>query len=78
MKIALGQDTGPELEIASLIDMVFLLLIYFMVTASLVKSEGDLGIKLHRISSKFELWRSILMRFCVIDSTPQQYNSKNE
>jgi biopolymer transport protein ExbD len=26
--------------------MVFLLLIYFMVTASLIKSEGDLGIKL--------------------------------
>jgi biopolymer transport protein ExbD len=31
---------------SSLIDLVFLLLIYFMVTASLVKSEGDLGIKL--------------------------------
>ncbi|MDP6491596.1 MAG: biopolymer transporter ExbD, partial [Kiritimatiellia bacterium] len=46
MKIALGTDNDPELEIASLIDMVFLLLIYFMVTASLVKSEGDLGIKL--------------------------------
>lgn len=46
MKIALGKDSEPELEIASLIDMVFLLLIYFMVTASLVKSEGDLGIKL--------------------------------
>ena len=26
--------------------MVFLLLVYFMVTASLVKSEGDLGIQL--------------------------------
>jgi len=46
MKIALGTEGEPELEIASLIDMVFLLLIYFMVTASLVKSEGDLGIKL--------------------------------
>ena len=46
MKVKLPQDTEPELEIASLIDMVFLLLIYFMVTASLVKSEGDLGIKL--------------------------------
>ncbi|NQU40405.1 MAG: biopolymer transporter ExbD [Lentisphaerae bacterium] len=46
MKIAIGQENEPELEIASLIDMVFLLLIYFMVTASLVKSEGDLGIKL--------------------------------
>jgi biopolymer transport protein ExbD len=46
MKIALGTDSEPELDIASLIDMVFLLLIYFMVTASLVKSEGDLGLKL--------------------------------
>lgn len=46
MKITLGSGNEPELEIASLIDMVFLLLIYFMVTASLVKSEGDLGIRL--------------------------------
>ena len=46
MKIALSKESEPELDIASLIDMVFLLLIYFMVTASLVKSEGDLGIKL--------------------------------
>ncbi len=36
----------PDLDVAPLIDMVFLLLVYFMVTASLVKSEGDLGIKL--------------------------------
>ncbi|MBT3295521.1 MAG: biopolymer transporter ExbD [Verrucomicrobia bacterium] len=46
MKIALDTESEPELDIASLIDMVFLLLIYFMVTASLVKSEGDLGLKL--------------------------------
>ena len=46
MKVALGRDSEPELDMAPLIDMVFLLLIYFMVTASLVKSEGDLGIKL--------------------------------
>lgn len=36
-KMKLGQST------ASLIDVVFLLLIYFMVTASLIKREGDLG-----------------------------------
>jgi biopolymer transport protein ExbD len=36
----------PELQIAPLIDCVFQLLIFFMVSASLVKSEGDLGIKL--------------------------------
>jgi biopolymer transport protein ExbD len=46
MKMALPRDESPELNMASLIDMVFLLLIYFMVTASLVKSEGDLGIRL--------------------------------
>lgn len=46
MKIDVPESDAPELDISSLIDMVFLLLIYFMVTASLVKSEGDLGIKL--------------------------------
>jgi biopolymer transport protein ExbD len=40
------KDTGEgklELQIAPLIDVVFLLLIYFMVTASLIKKEGDIG-----------------------------------
>ncbi|NQT94119.1 MAG: biopolymer transporter ExbD [Lentisphaerae bacterium] len=46
MRIRVPETDEPELDIASLIDMVFLLLIYFMVTASLVKSEGDLGIRL--------------------------------
>lgn len=46
MKITPPAEPEPELSIASLIDMVFLLLMYFMVTASLVKSEGDLGIRL--------------------------------
>jgi len=32
-----------EMQIAPLIDCVFLLLIYFMVTASLIKKEADLG-----------------------------------
>ena len=36
----------PELAIAPLIDVVFLLLIYFMVTSSLKKNEADLGITL--------------------------------
>ena len=35
-----------ELQIAPLIDVVFLLLIYFMVTASLFKKEADLGFML--------------------------------
>ena len=36
-------DTKVELQIAPLIDVVFLLLIYFMVTASLIKKEGDIS-----------------------------------
>lgn len=46
MKVSLPEIEEPDLDVAPLIDMVFLLLVYFMVTASLVKSEGDLGIRL--------------------------------
>ena len=46
MKVNLPEIEEPDLDVAPLIDMVFLLLVYFMVTASLVKSEGDLGIRL--------------------------------
>jgi biopolymer transport protein ExbD len=44
----LGDYKGPkmELQISPLIDVVFLLLIYFMVTASLVKKEGDMSFRL--------------------------------
>ena len=38
-----GSDAKMELQIAPLIDVVFLLLIYFMVTASLIKKEGDIS-----------------------------------
>lgn len=36
-------DGKVELQIAPLIDVVFLLLIYFMVTAKLVRKEGDIS-----------------------------------
>ncbi|AKJ64101.1 ExbD/TolR family protein [Kiritimatiella glycovorans] len=39
-------DEKPELQIAPLIDVVFLLLIYFMVSASLIKQEAELGVTL--------------------------------
>lgn len=39
-------DGKLELQIAPLIDVVFLLLIYFMVTASLIKKEGDISFQL--------------------------------
>lgn len=46
MKLSHSQIEDPVLDVSSLIDMVFLLLVYFMVTASLVKSEGDLSLEL--------------------------------
>lgn len=46
MRIDVAAAEDPELQIAPLIDCVFQLLIFFMVSASLVKSEGDLGIRL--------------------------------
>lgn len=44
MKLNKGlEPVKLELQIAPLIDVVFLLLIYFLVTASLVKKEGDIS-----------------------------------
>ena len=40
------EDAKLELQIAPLIDVVFLLLIYFMVTAALIKKEGDISFML--------------------------------
>lgn len=36
----------PDVNVASLIDMVFLLLVYFMSAATLIRPEADLGIRL--------------------------------
>ncbi len=41
-----GAKSDEEMQIAPLIDVVFLLLIYFMVTTSLLRLETDLGIQL--------------------------------
>lgn len=46
MKLALPGVEEPELSIAPLIDMTFLLLIYFLCTCSLITPEADLGIRL--------------------------------
>jgi biopolymer transport protein ExbD len=40
------EEAKLELQIAPLIDVVFLLLIYFMVTAQLIKKEGDISFML--------------------------------
>ncbi len=41
---ALAED--DEYDLTPMIDIVFLLLIYFMVTTALIKEEADMGIKL--------------------------------
>ena len=40
------EDASLKLDMSSLIDVVFLLLIYFLVTASLIKKEADIGFML--------------------------------
>lgn len=55
MNLAKTRGTGDarvELQIAPLIDVVFLLLIYFMVTASLIKKEGDISFVLPAVVSQ--------------------------
>lgn len=46
----LGRDTRLELPMASMIDVVFLLLIFFMTTSAFVKTERELdsGIRVQR------------------------------
>jgi biopolymer transport protein ExbD len=41
-----ADEVNPELDISSLIDVCFLLLIYFLVTSSIKARETDLGMKL--------------------------------
>ena len=45
-RITFEDEDEPELDISSLIDVSFLLLIYFIVTSTLQKRETDLGITL--------------------------------
>ncbi len=46
MNIVAASKDEEEIQMSSMIDIVFLLLIYFIVTTSLAKSEADLGIQL--------------------------------
>jgi biopolymer transport protein ExbD len=45
-RLELEAQDEPKLDVASLIDVSFLLLIYFLVTTTLQKRETDLGLKL--------------------------------
>mgnify|MGYP000870374663 FL=1 len=46
MRVMPPEQTEPELDMAPLIDMTFLLLIYFICTCTLIMPEADLGIRL--------------------------------
>jgi biopolymer transport protein ExbD len=45
-KFSVEQEPEPELDISSLIDVCFLLLIYFLVTSTISPRETDLGMSL--------------------------------
>lgn len=45
-------DEEPELNISPLIDVAFLLLIYFLVTTTLMKQEADLGLVLPGVAQE--------------------------
>jgi biopolymer transport protein ExbD len=45
-KFQVEQEPEPELDISSLIDVCFLLLIYFLVTSTITPRETDLGMSL--------------------------------
>ena len=44
-------EEEPEMNISPLIDVAFLLLIYFLVTTTLMKQEADLGLSLPGVST---------------------------
>ncbi len=46
MKIRLPEHGEPDLDMAPMIDMTFLLLIYFICSCQLIMPEADLGIRL--------------------------------
>ena len=46
MKVRRLQIPEDNVDLTPMIDIVFLLLIYFMVTTSIIKEEADLGVKL--------------------------------
>jgi biopolymer transport protein ExbD len=47
-----GGEEEPELDISPLIDVAFLLLIYFLVTTTLQKSEADLSLVLPGVAQE--------------------------
>ncbi len=46
-----SEDSEPKMDVSPLIDVAFLLLIYFIVTSTLLKQEADLGLALPGLAS---------------------------
>jgi biopolymer transport protein ExbD len=63
------ENDSPVLEIASLIDVCFLLLIYFLVTSTLAPRERDLKMKLPTPDSSVELQPVIEPLFIRIEAS---------
>ncbi len=66
----LAGGADPALDISSLIDVAFLLLIYFIVTTTLTKQEADLGLVLPGISA--ETSKPVKVDQMMIRITPDQ------
>lgn len=64
-----GDEEEPELDISPLIDVAFLLLIYFLVTTTLQKSEADLSLTLPGISQSDAKEIKIDQMLVKVDST---------
>lgn len=63
-----GDEQPPELDISPLIDVAFLLLIYFLVTTTLQKSEADLSLVLPGVEPSDSKEVKIDQMLVVIDS----------
>ena len=48
-------NADPGFQVSALIDIVFLLLIYFMLTASLIRKEGDISFILPNLGSAMDM-----------------------
>ena len=61
MKLSKAIDAKLDLQVSPLIDVVFLLLIYFMVTAALVKKEADIAFTLPMGGTKLAIPVEVLV-----------------
>ena len=68
-----GGEEEPELDISPLIDVAFLLLIYFLVTTTLQKSEADLSLVLPGVEQEDQREVKIDQMLVKVDQTGVVY-----